>query len=88
MCGKGQRDGVEIHADYIKPKDLGGKATIDNGQTFCATHNFRKKNLQQTETGKRMFIRLYELSESVGDHEIRDFCRDILQVFEEHNVKN
>ena len=88
MCGKGQRDGVEIHADHIKPKDLGGQATIENGQTLCATHNFRKKNLKQTETGKKMFIRLYELSKSVGDHEMRDFCRNILEVFEEHNVND
>ena len=35
-----------------------------------------------------MFVHLYELSESVGDHEMRDFCRDILHVFEKHNVKN
>ena len=88
MCGKGQRDGVEIHADPIKPKDLGGKTTLENGQTLCAPHNLHKKNLKQTDPGKNMFIRLYELSESVGDHEMRDFCRDILQVFEKHNVKN
>ena len=86
ICGKGQRDGVEIQADHIIPKDLGGKATIENGQTLCATHNFRKKNLNQTETGKKMFIQLYKLSESVGDYEIRDFCRNILEVFEEHNM--
>ena len=88
MCGKGQRDGVEIQADHIIPKDLGGKATIKNGQTLCATHNFRKKNLKQTETGKKMFIHLYELSESVGDHEMRDFCRNILEVFEEHDMND
>ena len=86
ICGKGQRDGVEIQADHIIPKDLGGKAAIENGQTLCATHNFRKKNLNQTETGKKMFIQLYKLSESVGDYEIRDFCRNILEVFEEHNM--
>ena len=88
MCGKGRRDGVEIQADHIIPKDLGGKRTIENGQTLCATHNFRKKNLKQTETGKKMFIRLYELSESRGDHEMRDFCRNILEVFEEHNMND
>ena len=77
---------MKIHADHIIPKDLGGKTTIENGQTLCAAHNFRKQNLKQTETGKRMFIRLYELSDSVGDVEMRDFCRDILEVFEAHNV--
>lgn len=88
ICGKGQHDGIEIQADHIKPKDVGGKATIENGQTLCATHNFRKKNFKQTETGKRMFIRLYELSDSAGDHEMRDFCHNILEVFEEHNIND
>lgn len=44
ICGKGKEDGVELHVDHIKPKDLGGKATIENGQTLCAQHNFKKKN--------------------------------------------
>ena len=88
MCGKGRHDGIEIQADHIQPKDLGGQAIIENGQTLCATHNFRKKNLKQTETGKKMFIHLYELSESVGDREMRDFCRNILEVFEEHNIND
>lgn len=88
ICGKGQCDGVEIHADHIKPKDLGGRATIENGQTLCATHNFRKKNYKQTETGKKMFIRLYEFSKSEGDRETEEFCRYILEVFEEYKVND
>lgn len=88
ICGKGQRDGVEIHADHIKPKDLGGEATLENGQTLCATHNYRKKNLKQTETGKKMFIRLYELAKSEGDPEMEVFCREILEVFEEYEVND
>ncbi len=56
ICGKGLKDGIELQVDHIKPKDKGGKATIKNGQTLCAMHNFRKKNYQQTETGKKMFI--------------------------------
>ena len=88
ICGKGQRDGVEIQADHIIPKDSGGEPTIENGQTLCAPHNFRKRNLKQTETGKKMFIRLYELSESVGDQGMRDFCRNVLEVFEEHNMND
>ena len=47
------QDGVELQVDHIKPKDKGGKATFENGQTLCATHNFRKKNYRQTETGKK-----------------------------------
>lgn len=62
ICGKGVKDGVELHIDHIKPKNLGGKASIENGQTLCAQHNFQKKTLNQTETGKKMFIRLYDLT--------------------------
>src|SRR3989338_6522694 len=69
ICGSGKNDGVEIQADYIKPKELGGKAEIANGQTLCAQHNFQKKYYKQTETGKRMFIRLYELAKNKNDKE-------------------
>jgi len=86
ICGRGIKDGVELQVDHIKPKDLGGEATIENGQTLCAQHNFRKKNYKQTETGKKMFIRLYELSKSIGDKETQKFCADILDVFERNNI--
>ena len=86
MCGKGPKEGVEIHADHIKPKDLGGKATLENGETLCSKHNFLKKNLKQTETGKKMFIRLYELAKSSGDESLVKFCTEILEVFEKNGM--
>ena len=86
ICGRGLEDGVELQVDHIKPKDLGGKATIANGQTLCATHNFRKKNYGQTETGKKMFIRLYDEAKSVGDKEVMKFCEDVLKVYEKDNI--
>jgi hypothetical protein len=86
ICGKGIADGVELQVDHIKPKDFGGKATVENGQTLCAQHNFKKKNYKQTETGKKMFIRLYELAKSLGDNETKNFCADILEVFEKNGV--
>ena len=85
-CGKGLKDGVEIQADHIKPRDLGGESTIENGQTLCAQHNFKKKNYNQTQTGKRMFIRLYELAKKSKDKELQKFCNDVLIVYEQHNV--
>lgn len=88
MCARGPREGVEIHADHIRPKDLGGEATIENGQTLCAKHNFLKKNLNQTETGKKMFIHLYELSQSEGNTEMTAFCERILEVFDEYGVND
>src|SRR3989344_2297355 len=86
ICGRGRADGVEIQADHIKPKELGGEAEIENGQTLCAQHNFQKKYYKQTETGKRMFIRLYELAKNNNDKELMKFCEDILQVYEKNNV--
>jgi hypothetical protein len=86
ICGFGRKEGLELHVDHIKPKDLGGKATIENGQTLCAPHNFKKKNLGQTETGKKMFIRLYELAKKQGDKDLVKFTSQILDVFEKNNV--
>ena len=85
ICGKGKKDGIDLHVDHIKPKDKGGKATIENGQTLCAPHNFRKKNYKQTETGKKMFIRLYESAKSINDTETMKFCLDILEVFDRND---
>ena len=46
ICGRGKKEGVDLQVDHIKPKDFGGEATIENGQTLCAQHNFIKKNLK------------------------------------------
>jgi len=86
VCGRGKKDGVELHVDHIKPKYLGGKSTIENGQTLCAQHNFIKKTLRQTETGKKMFIRLYELAKKEGNEELKRFCADILETYEKYNI--
>lgn len=85
-CGKGRHNGIEIHADHVKSKDKGGKAEVANGQTLCAEHNFKKKNYNQTETGKRMFIRLYEIAKSINDTKIMRFCEDVLAVYKEHDI--
>ncbi len=86
ICGRGKKDGIELHIDHIKPKDFGGEAIIENGQTLCAQHNFIKKNLKQTETGKKMFIRLYELAKSEKNKKLIRFCTDILETYEKYNI--
>lgn len=86
VCGKGVKEGVEIHADHIKPKDLGGRAILGNGQTLCSQHNFLKKNFKQTETGKKLFIRLYELAKIENNQELIKFCTEILEVFEKNKI--
>lgn len=86
FCGRGLKEGVELQVDHIKPKYLGGKSAIENGQTLCAQHNFIKKTLKQTETGKKMFIRLYELAKNENNKELKKFCTDVLETYEKHNI--
>ena len=86
ICGRGEKEGVELHVDHIRPRDVGGKATVENGQTLCAPHNFLKKNLKQTEAGKKMFIRLYELAKTEKNEQLQDFCAQILQTYEDHDI--
>ncbi len=86
ICGRGEKEGVELHVDHIKPKYLGGRSTIENGQTLCAQHNFIKKTLKQTETGKKMFIRLYELAKKEKNNDLKKFCADILKTYEKYNI--
>lgn len=86
ICGMGAREGVEIQVDHIIPKDLGGRATFENGQTLCARHNFMKKNLKQTESGKKMFLRMLDTAKKEGNEDIISFVNDILAVYEKHNM--
>ncbi|WP_104639429.1 HNH endonuclease [Helicobacter bizzozeronii] len=86
ICGAGQKEGVELHVDHIKPKDLGGQASLENGQTLCARHNFLKKNFNQTETGKKMFIRMLESAQKAGEMELAAFLEEVLGVYEKHNI--
>lgn len=86
VCGQGEKEGYEIHVDHIKPKDRGGRATVENGQTLCATHNFRKKNYSQTESGKQMFIQLREQAKAVGDDNIVTFAEAILKTYKKYDI--
>lgn len=86
QCGRGIKDGVELHVDHIKSKYSGGTATIENGQTLCSQHNFIKKHLKYTETGKKMFIRLYELAKKEDNKPLLRFSKEILEVFEDNDI--
>ena len=88
ICGKGKKEGMELHIDHIRPKDKGGKAIVENGQTLCSEHNFLKKNFNQTETGKKMFIRLYELAKKENNQELLSFCGKILETFDEYQINS
>ena len=86
ICGKGKKEGVELQVDHIKPRYLGGKSAIENGQTLCAQHNFIKKTLKQTETGKKMFIRLYNLLKTEKNEKLTKFCEEVLNVYEKYDM--
>lgn len=86
ICGKGKADGMEIQADHILPKDKGGRATLENGQTLCSKHNFLKKNFSQTEFAKRVFIKLYEVSVSLKNQEMINFSKEVLISFEKYHI--
>ncbi len=86
ICGMGRKEGFELHVDHIKAKDSGGRAIIENGQTLCSHHNFMKKNFKQTETGKRMFIHLYNLAKSENNKKLMNFCVGILHVYKKYNI--
>jgi len=86
ICGKGREDGMEIQADHILPKDKGGRAIFENGQTLCSKHNFLKKNFSQTEFAKRVFIKLYEVAKNKKDKEMKSFSEKVLNLFEKYKI--
>ena len=86
QCGIGKKEGAELHVDHVISKDWGGEATIENGQTLCSRCNFLKKNLKQTESGKKMFIRMYEAAKKIKDKRNSEFCKDLLEVYEKHKI--
>ncbi len=86
ICGKGRKDGVELHADHIIPRDKRGKSVLENGQTLCSQHNFIKKNLNQTEVGKKFFLHMLDVAITTRNKELIQFCGDILAVYEKHQM--
>lgn len=88
ICGKGLADGVELQVDHIKPRSKGGDGKLDNGQTLCGSHNYRKKDLDQVSLGAEMFKRLKKLSErdqaeNPDAKKVVDFCSRVLDVYVE-----
>lgn len=86
ICGLGPENGVELQVDHILPKDKGGRATIDNGQTLCAKHNFIKKNYGQTEMSKKLFVNMYNIAKRNGDERTKEFVSAILEVYEKFEI--
>ena len=85
-CGRGEKDGVQLHVDHRNPRNLGGSSDICNGQTLCAQHNLMKKQLGQTQAGKRLFLRMYEVAKKEGNEELLAFCHEVLEIYEKHGI--
>lgn len=81
FCGRGKAEGVELQIDHIKPKDKGGLAEIENGQTLCGQHNFIKKNYSQVETGKRFFEKMRAQAVAIDDTNMLQFCDEVLELY-------
>ncbi len=87
ICGKGKDDGVDIHADHIKPRDKGGESTLINGQTLCAQHNFQKKNYNSYEFGLKMFKKLKKIATAENDTQMINFCNEVIALYEKYGFR-
>jgi len=87
LCNKGEKEGAELHVDHIKPKDKGGKATIDNGQTLCSECNILKKRYGTTDFLKKYSIKMLNIARKYNDKEVISFFEDILDVIAKHKDK-
>jgi len=88
LCGIGKREGAELHADHIKPKDWGGKATIENGQTLCSACNILKKRYGINQTLEKYSKKMLKIARENNDKPMIDLFNDIIKVIEKHrNLK-
>ena len=93
VCGLGEKDGVEIQVDHITPRSKGGKAEIDNAQTLCGSHNYRKNKLSQLELGDRMFRRLKKnaqasRTENIEAEKVIQFCDEVLIIYKKYGFES
>lgn len=78
---------MELHADHIKSKDDGGKATLDNGQTLCSQHNIMKKRYGTTDFLGKYSEKMLTIAKKHNDTEIIKLFEDLLKVIKKHKAK-
>ena len=93
VCGLGEKDGVELQVDHITPRSKGGKAELDNAQTLCGSHNYRKNKLSQLELGDRMFRRLKKnaqasRTENIDAERVIQFCDEVLAIYKKYGLES
>ncbi|MDR0927927.1 MAG: HNH endonuclease [Ignavibacteria bacterium] len=86
----------EINSESPSDRDLLEREMLFDMQILLRQDNFidyflvktlfEKKVYKQTESGKKMFIHLYELSKKLGDKELTTFSAEVLKVFEKYNM--
>ena len=64
---------------------------MSNGQTLCASHNYRKKVLNQRDFGYKLFSdwqRRLSADESPDPERLRllAFCNEVLRLYAQHDI--
>lgn len=86
VCGCTADSGVTMHVDHIRPRDKGGKAEISNAQVLCSRHNNLKKNFEQVEFGKKIFLNLQSIADKNQDESMSAFVREILDIYAKYDI--
>ena len=73
----------------IRPRSKGGDGSLDNGQTLCGLHNYRKSKLDQISMGADVFRRLKKSAEKTLESDpeeakrVIEFCSRVLDIYVE-----
>ena len=86
VCKLGKKEGLDLHIDHIKPRDKGGKSTLENGQTLCSRCNFLKKNMSMNSLGKKIFQNLLKQSIKSKNREMIKIAKEFLNLFEKYKL--
>ena len=82
---------MELQVDHRIPREKGGEGSLRNGQTLCGSHNYRKKVLNQTAFGKKLFTHWKRdlIADPIGGEErdrLLSFCNEVLALYALHRI--
>ena len=86
ICGNGKHNGYEICADHIKPQAMGGKNTVENGQTLCSEHNLMKKRYGTAEFLGKYSKRMIEIAKQNKDEKTEKMFKEILEILKKYGL--